>query len=166
LEKKKKVKNKRTGVRNGIKQWQLRRVRIHWPRQRVRIALLLQHGHQTRHEKPRQYESGGHAAVANVLLNLCLAVKMRHVGQSALGDLRHVEQRREDQVVHAGGLAGVRHDFSLADFDVLVGRFPEVGNEKDGVGAGDGLGDGVRGGEIGLERQSAHPEKRKAREKI
>lgn len=148
--------NIRTVVRRGIQQRNLRRVRIQWPRQLVGIPLLLQRGEKVRHEQARQHERARHPTVADVLLDVGFAVEMRHVRHSALRDLGDVEERREDQVLHAGGLAGVRDGFPLCDFDIPVRAIPEVGHEEDGVGAGDGIRDGVRRGHVGLlERQSA-----------
>lgn len=71
--------------------------------------------------------------------------------QAAFGCFRHVYQRREDEVGDAGGFSGVGDIFALGVFDLLLGGFPEVGDEENGVGVCHGGGDGGGGVHVRLE---------------
>lgn len=67
---------------------------------------------------------------------------MRDVGQAAVAGVGGVDEGGEDDVLDAGGLAGVDDGLALGDFGVGGHALPEVCDEEDGVGALDGGGDG------------------------
>lgn len=70
--------------------------------------------------------------------------------QSAAGCFCDVEQRREYDVRDTKCLSNVGNIFALCQFNFRVCGFPVICYEKDGVGASDGLSDGILGVEICL----------------
>jgi hypothetical protein len=114
------------------------------------IIPLLKLPKQARHKQSQLHKRAGDAAVANILLNLGFTVKVADVGEAAVGDLLGIDEGGEDDVLHAGGFAGVDDGFALGDFGGGGHGLPEVGDEEDGVGAGYGWGGGLLGRHVGL----------------
>lgn len=82
-----------------------------------------------------------HAGVLDVFFDLGLAVKVRDVGQAAVGDLCDVDQRGEDDVLDSLFFGGIGDILALGDLDAWGGVLPVVCHEEDGVRAPDRLGD-------------------------
>lgn len=75
---------------------------------------------------------------------------MSDVSEPALGCLVDVDEGREDEVLDAGGFAGIGDGLALAHLDVGGHGLPEVGDEEDGVGALNGWCGGFLGRHVGL----------------
>jgi hypothetical protein len=125
---------KRTSVGLDIDQRKLC-IRANRQRERQRPVLTGPDGlFQVAHEVARKVKRARDTAVANVLLDLSLAIKVRHMGQATSADFGDAQERGEDEVLYANFLGYIGDVLALADFGRGVSCLPVVCHEENSVG--------------------------------
>jgi len=105
------------------------------------VVALLQHLLVVGHVVTRQNESRWDTSGTYVLFDLCLAIEVDYVRQSAVGHFRDIEERREDDVLDSNFSSNISHVFALGLFDLRISGFLVVGYEEDRMGTLDRGGD-------------------------